>query len=32
VLVLSRSAEQQAAFDKFVASQYEIGSPIITIA
>lgn len=27
VLVLSRSAEQQAAFDKFVASQYEIGSP-----
>ena len=26
VLVLSRSAEQQAAFDKFVASQYEIGS------
>ena len=27
VLVLSRSAQQQAAFDKFVAGQYEIGSP-----
>ncbi len=26
VLVLSRSADQQAAFDKFVASQYEVGS------
>jgi len=26
VLVLSRSAQQQAAFDKFVASQYEVGS------
>ena len=26
VLVLSRSAQQQAAFDKFVASQYEAGS------
>ncbi len=27
ILVLSRSAEQQAAFDKFVASQYQQGSP-----
>jgi hypothetical protein len=27
ILVLSRSAEQQAAFDQFVASQYEPGSP-----
>jgi subtilase family serine protease len=27
ILVLSRSPEQQAAFDKFVASQYEVGSP-----
>lgn len=27
ILVLSRSPEQQAAFDKFVASQYEPGSP-----
>src|ERR1035437_2616406 len=27
VLVLSRSAEQQAAFDKFVASQYDPSSP-----
>jgi hypothetical protein len=27
VLVLSRSPQQQAAFDKFVASQYEAGSP-----
>jgi hypothetical protein len=27
ILVLSRSPEQQAAFDKFVASQYEAGSP-----
>jgi subtilase family serine protease len=27
ILVLSRSAEQQAAFDKFVASQYQPGSP-----
>jgi subtilase family serine protease len=27
VLVLSRSPQQQAAFDKFVASQYESGSP-----
>ena len=27
ILVLSRSAEQQAAFDQFVASQYEAGSP-----
>ncbi len=27
VLVLSRSAEQQAAFDKFVASQYDSASP-----
>ena len=27
ILVLSRSAEQQAAFDKYVASQYEPGSP-----
>lgn len=26
ILVLSRSPEQQAAFDKFVASQYEAGS------
>ncbi|MGA2809546.1 MAG: S53 family peptidase [Terracidiphilus sp.] len=26
VLVLNRSAQQQAAFDKFVASQYEVGS------
>ena len=25
ILVLSRSAEQQAAFDQFVASQYEAG-------
>ena len=25
-LVLQRSAEQQAAFDRFVASQYEAGS------
>ena len=27
ILVLSRSPEQQAAFDKFVASQYDSGSP-----
>ncbi|HXP63451.1 MAG TPA: Ig-like domain repeat protein [Dongiaceae bacterium] len=27
ILVLSRSPEQQAAFDKFVASQYDPGSP-----
>jgi hypothetical protein len=27
ILVLSRSPEQQAAFDKFVASQYAAGSP-----
>ena len=27
VLVLSRSAEQQAAFDRFVTSQYAVGSP-----
>src|ERR1035438_9671578 len=27
ILVLSRSAEQQAAFDKFVADQYDPSSP-----
>src|SRR5580698_1915164 len=27
VLVLNRSAEQQAAFDAFVSSQYDSGSP-----